>query len=539
MLDIFKNWKVLLLIFLVVISIIVIAPNFSPTGVTVTYKSKNSTIPISQGDVVYSINDKTTAPEDLTKNYTGILKIQTNKGEKLVKVNGSLGLEGKYTPSSRLIFGLDIEGGVRAVIKPQSDDNVSLDQIISTLQTRINLYGLREANFRSIKSEGQGFIEIIMAGGNRDELKELLERQGKFEAKIDFIIKDGKQIEFEKKYNVSISENSVKIGDSIIEVNKTIIIDKIPVKLLSISNNSANISTTVFTGEDIVLVYFDPQRSGVSLEQGFYRWFFQVRLSEKGAQNFAYVTKNLDRVFVPGTEGQLSSPIQLYLDDELIDSLSISASLKGQVIQEPSVTGSGSDPQTATKSQRRLQTILKSGSLPTKIEIAQLEVISPKLGSAFLSNILIAILSAVIAVSVIVAIRYRKKNVVVPMILTSMSEVIIIFGASVVIGWTIDIASIAAIIAIIGTGIDAQIIMVDQTLREGDKTITAKERIKRALFIILGAGGTVIGAMLPLTVLGLGVLRGFAITTIIGVLIGIFIARPAFGEIIKNLLNKL
>ena len=41
--------------------------------------------------------------------------------------------------------------------------------------------------------------------------------------------------------------------------------------------------------------------------------------------------------------------------------------------------------------------------------------------------------------------------------------------------------------------------------------------------------------MLPLTVLGLGVLRGFAITTILGVLIGIFITRPAFGEIIKKI----
>ena len=534
--DLFKNWKVLLLIVLVIASIVLVSPNFSPKGVTLTYKSKNTTIPLLVGDVIYDINGNPASVDDLRKNYTGIVKLNTNKGEKLVKINGTFDVEGKTTSSTRLSFGLDIEGGVRAVIKPETLTNNSLEQIISTLQTRINIYGLREANFRSIKSEGEGFVEIIMAGGNREELKELLEKQGKFEAKIPIILKNGKSLDFEKKHDIGISKNALTIDGKIFKENDTFSIDGVDVNITSIENNTVNISTTAFTGEDIVLVYFDPQRSGLEpVQGGGYRWFFQVKLSEKGAQRFAYITKNLDKVFSTGSEGSLSSKIYLYLDNNLIDVLSISSSLKGQIVQEPSVTGYATDPQSAAKTQRTLQTILKSGSLPTKIEIVQLDVISPKLGSAFLSGILMAIVTAVVAVSIIVAIRYRRKEIVIPMLITSMSEVIIIFGASVVIGWTIDIASIAAIIAIIGTGIDAQIIMVDQALRDGDKTITSKERIKRALFIILGAGGTVIGAMLPLTVLGLGVLRGFAITTIIGVLIGIFIARPAFGEILKNI----
>ncbi len=531
--EIFKNWKVLLLIFLVVISIVLIAPNFSPEGVTVTFKLKNSTIPLVAGDIIYKINDKSATIEDLQKEYDGVVKLSTSKGEKLLRINGTLGLEAKNTPATKISFGLDIEGGVRAVIKPDTD-NVSLDQIISTLQTRINVYGLREANFRSIKSDNQGFIEIIMAGGNREELRDLLERQGNFEAKINVLMKSGKTLELQNKYPIEVSNNSVKIDNKTLRVNDTITLDNIHILIGSISNDTANFSTTVFTGEDIILVYFDPQHARLEPVQGGYNWAFQVKLSQEGSQRFAYVTKNLDRVFSTSNEGSLSSKIDLYLDGDLIDSLSISASLKGQAIQEPSITGYAADPQSATKAQRTLQTILKSGSLPAKIEVVQLEVISPNLGAAFLSNIIIAIIAAVVAVSVIVAVRYRKKGIVIPMLITSMSEIVIIFGASVIIGWTIDIASIAAIIAIIGTGIDAQIIMIDQSLREGDRTITAKERIKRALFIILGAGGTVIGAMLPLTVLGLGVLRGFAITTILGVLIGIFITRPAFGEILKK-----
>ncbi|MBI5332645.1 MAG: MMPL family transporter [Candidatus Aenigmarchaeota archaeon] len=535
-LDTLKNWKVLLLIVLVIGSIIAIGPNFSPDGVTVTYVSKNSTVPLAAGDIIYKINGNPAMPEDFQKQYTGVTKLDTNKGEKYVKVNGTLGIEAKQTPSTRISFGLDMEGGVRAVIKPETIENDTLERIISTLQTRINIYGLKEASFRSIQSDDEGFVEIVMAGGNREELEDLLQRQGKFEATIPIMVETGKTLEFEKEYTITVLNNSIKIGDYTLQENQTIELDNIPLTLLDIENQTANISTKVFTGNDIILVYFDPQKSGIEpLDNGF-RWFFLVKLSEEGAQKFARVTQNLDTVFSP-SGSRLSSMIYLYLDDEMIDSLSISADLKGQIVQEPSITGYAVDSKEAFKSQRKLQTILKSGSLPTKIEIVQLDVISPKLGSKFLTNIIIAIIAAVIAVSVIVAVRYRKKEIVIPMLATSMSEIIIIFGASVAIGWTIDIASVAAIIAIIGTGIDAQIILVDQAMRTGKETVTAKEKIKRALFIIFGAGGTVIGAMLPLTVLGLGVLRGFAITTILGVLIGIFITRPAFGEIIKKIVN--
>ena len=54
--------------------------------------------------------------------------------------------------------------------------------------------------------------------------------------------------------------------------------------------------------------------------------------------------------------------------------------------------------------------------------------------------------------------------------------------------------------------------------------------------MIFASGGTVIAAMIPLLGIGLGVLRGFAITTIFGVLVGIIITRPAFGEMIKKIL---
>ena len=67
---------------------------------------------------------------------------------------------------------------------------------------------------------------------------------------------------------------------------------------------------------------------------------------------------------------------------------------------------------------------------------------------------------------------------------------------------------------------------------------TLKERFKRAFFIIFGSAGTMIAAMLPLIASPFSLLKGFAIVTIIGVLVGVLVARPAFSVIVEKFLKK-
>ena len=105
--------------------------------------------------------------------------------------------------------------------------------------------------------------------------------------------------------------------------------------------------------------------------------------------------------------------------------------------------------------------------------------------------------------------------------------------------WTIDLPAIGGIIAAIGTGIDHQIIIADETLKgrkreEGD----IRRKIKTAMFIIFGAAATIIAAMFPLVFLGVGLVRGFAITTIVGVLVGFLITRPAYAKIIESVAKR-
>ena len=101
-------------------------------------------------------------------------------------------------------------------------------------------------------------------------------------------------------------------------------------------------------------------------------------------------------------------------------------------------------------------------------------------------------------------------------------------------------ASIAGIIAAIGTGVDHQIVIADETLRgsRDGSLYNWRERIKRAFMIIMLSYFTVAVAMLPLVFAGAGLLKGFAITTLLGASLGVFVTRPAFSELMSILVKR-
>ena len=216
----------------------------------------------------------------------------------------------------------------------------------------------------------------------------------------------------------------------------------------------------------------------------------------------------------------------------------ISESLKGRVTTQISIEGSGTGEtrddaiEDAENDMKHLQTVLITGSLPFKLEITKLDTISPTLGTEFLRAIFFAGIAAIIAVSLVIFFRYKKIKSSLALLLTSISEIVIILGVASLIGWDLDLPSIAGILAAIGTGIDSQIIILDEA-KEG-KSLN-KQRMKRAFAIILGAYFTSLAALLPLYWAAAGLFKGFAITTIIGITTGVLITRPAFTDIVRKI----
>jgi len=192
--------------------------------------------------------------------------------------------------------------------------------------------------------------------------------------------------------------------------------------------------------------------------------------------------------------------------------------------------------------QRRgdLEILLQSGSLSVSVNSISKETVSPLLGENFLQDVALIGLVALFVVAIVLFIRYRILKLTLPIVLIGLSEVIITLALVSLIS-KFDLGAVAGLLAVVGTGVDHQIIITDE-LRRGVKEHAGSllARAQRAFFIIMAAASTTIAAMLPIILIGFGLGRlvGFAITTVIGVLVGVLITRPAFGEIAKALLEK-
>jgi len=448
--------------------------------------------------VTEEVFDETT---NMTKNVTK--SVTRNKIEQRLVGVQDVGLTVYDAPKTNIRQGLDLTGGSRVILKPAEQvSQQDLDLIIANIKERLNVFGLSDIVVRQAQDlEGAQFIIVEIAGANKDEVRELLSNQGKFEARVG--------------------------------------------------------NDTVFKGgdKDITYVCRTAECSGIDPRVGcglasdgstVCRFRFSISLSPAAAQRQADATSKLNVVFGQGGS-YLSQPLELYLDDAFVDRLQISSDLKGKAVTDIEISGSGSGrtQQEATQdtlaNMKKLQTVLITGSLPVKLEIVKTDAISPALGQEFVRNAVLVGLLAMFAVVVVVFLRYHQLKISLPIIITMVSEAVIILGFAALVGWNLDLAAIAAIIIAIGTGVDHQIVIADETLHgtsEEGVARTWKERLGRAFFIIMAAYAVTLAAMVPLFFAGAGMLRGFALTTIVGVSVGVFITRPAYAALIEQFLKK-
>jgi preprotein translocase subunit SecD len=188
---------------------------------------------------------------------------------------------------------------------------------------------------------------------------------------------------------------------------------------------------------------------------------------------------------------------------------------------------------------------LRAGALPAQLDIGPdgegtSSFIAPSQGQQFRTNSLLTGIIAVFAVAGVVFLRYGEVEVALPMIVTALSEVVILLGFAAGIGYPLDLSVIAGFIAVIGTGVDDLIIIADEVMAQGDVNSRRvfQSRFRKAFWVIGAAAATTIIAMSPLAVLSLGDLQGFAIFTILGVIVGVLLTRPAYGDILRALLTR-
>lgn len=215
--------------------------------------------------------------------------------------------------------------------------------------------------------------------------------------------------------------------------------------------------------------------------------------------------------------------------------------LTGRTVKDLVITVSRASGEEAMKEARTLRTIL-SQRLPVGVSVEGETVLEARLGTTFLRQLLWAGLFSFLGVGALIFFRYRRPSITLAVMGTMVLELVITLGVVSLLPYSLDLAELAGVVLVIGTGVDAQIIITDEILRGGVREVRApgglRDRVRRAFRVIWGSSLTTLVAMLSLATLGFGEMRGFALITILGILLSVLLTRPLYARMANIILGR-
>jgi preprotein translocase subunit SecD len=490
------------------------------------------------------------APKKEKKVYTGWAAVIRDPRVILVLVLVALSLAAIFVPfgdregATNLQFGLDLEGGSWIQLEFQSevvtigqgaDVNAVAESMGKTLdctvvpidETKVEVQkSATEGELRAaVEAAGASFVGYEPGVGTEtaDSVKRILESKLNSLGTSDVKINTLTNINGVSQYvRVEMAGVDMQTAQELVGTQGLF-----ELRIVTTGNETAH----VLYGDSVVSVQTPSQNPA-----GSDNWGVGFGIDNEGAAALQQAC-----IYYGATTNPSAHELVMYLDGNLVYSAPLSSDLAASISKNPvnslyAGTGSGD----AGKAQaQELEIHLRAGALPVEVEIAGSGSTSAVLGDYFKVICVIAGIAALAAVALLVYLRYRTPQIVLPMIGTNVAEIIILLGIAVFIQ-QLDIAAIAALIAVLGTGIDQLVIITDEVIHEGRVPSQALylKRLKRALVIIMTSAATVIIAMIPLIVMDLSTLKGFAIISILGVLIGVVITRPAYGRVVMEILGK-
>ena len=172
--------------------------------------------------------------------------------------------------------------------------------------------------------------------------------------------------------------------------------------------------------------------------------------------------------------------------------------------------------------------------MPVSIELGSAITIPPSLGREFLNFSVIGGVVAFGAVLLVIAIRFRSIQSLVPMAFVALSEMVILVSILGSIG-TLDLATIAGLFGAMGISVDAQTIVTDELLSKPlSGRDEGKRRISKAFYIVTRDAGVLVLVMLPLLFSGLVEIIGFVTATMLGSIIGVLITTQTYNAVVDS-----
>ncbi|MBP2640826.1 MAG: preprotein translocase subunit SecD [Firmicutes bacterium] len=270
--------------------------------------------------------------------------------------------------------------------------------------------------------------------------------------------------------------------------------------------------TTVLTGKDLKDAKAQIDQSNRNL--------VALEFSPEGATKFAELTtKNVGK------------HIAILLDKQM---------LTNPVVEEPISGGKAVITGNRTiEEAQRVAILLRSGSLPVKMEVLETRTVGPTLGQDSKDKSQFAFMISIIAIVIFMLLFYRLSGLVANIALL-MYVLLLLFSLK-MLNATLTLPGIAGIILSMGMAVDTNVLIFERFKEEyrGGKTLRSAmdAGFNRAFSTILDSNITTLIAAAVLFALGTGPVKGFAITLGLGIILSMFTAITATRFMLKMLMN--
>jgi len=240
------------------------------------------------------------------------------------------------------------------------------------------------------------------------------------------------------------------------------------------------------------------------------QWVVDLEFNGEGTKKFATLTKNM-----------VGQQMAIFFNGEL---------QSAPVIREPITGGraqiSGGDNGFAYEEAKKMVDLLNAGALPVPASIIEENTVGPTLGADSIAKSKIAGAIGLGFVMVFMALYYRAPGLIADIALILYG--IILFALFKGFGVVLTLAGIAGFILSIGMAVDANILIFERTkeeLRAGRTLFTAiNSGFDRAFTSIFDSNMTTIITCVILYCCGTSIVKGFALTLAIGVMVSMFSA---------------
>ncbi len=260
----------------------------------------------------------------------------------------------------------------------------------------------------------------------------------------------------------------------------------------------------------------------------------QPRLDNQLNQPIVYFS--LDRIgalkFGKATTNNVGKRLAIVLDEKIISA---------PTIREEITSGNGTISGDFTFQEATdLALLLRSGALPTPLNIVEERTVGPDLGEDSIKSGSVSLIIGFLLVIIFMTFKYKFFGIIANISL--IANLLMLIGILTLLDATLTLPGIAGIILTVGMAVDANVLIferIKEELKTEKSAIHAFEiGYNRAKITVLDANITTLIATIILFIFGSGPVKGFAVTLGIGIITTLysayFIARHLTSTYVLN-----